>query len=166
MKPLFLALKVKLNDYNKIKSDFSEFIKGRWVADENLHITISYFGDKFSLEELVEKLPPLISPIQPLQLSGLGYFKANKILYAKSEMLGIDQLSAAISKEFSLQETKKFIPHATLMRIKNIIDIEDFKKMLENYKDEELGSVDTTLHLMQSEIRHPGGAVYTSLKSF
>ena len=80
--------------------------------------------------------------------------------------MGIARLSDSISKEFSLKQTKEFVPHVTLMRIKNIRDKEYFKKILESYKNEDLGSVETTLHLMESEIRHPGGAVYTSLKSF
>ncbi|QOP42088.1 RNA 2',3'-cyclic phosphodiesterase [Sulfurimonas marina] len=166
MKPLFLALKAKLNDYEKIQSDFSKLIKGKWVPGDNLHITINYFGDKFTLEELLEKLPSLITPVPELQLSGLGYFEKNKILYIKSEVKGLTSLSEAISNEFSLPQTKEFIPHVTLMRIKSITDIKGFKEMIDNYKDEELGSVATTPELMQSEIRHPGGAVYTSLQSF
>ncbi|WP_304545772.1 2'-5' RNA ligase family protein [Sulfurimonas microaerophilic] len=166
MKPLFLALKAKLYDYDKIQSDFSGLLKGRWVAEENLHITLNYFGNKFTIEELLEKLPPLITPVPELHLSGLGYFEKNKILYIKSEVMGLASLSEAIAKEFSLPQTKEFIPHVTLMRVKSITDIEGFKQMVASYKDEELGSISTTPELMQSEIRHPGGAVYTSLQSF
>lgn len=166
MKPLFLALKAKLNNYDKIQSDFSEVLKGRWVPEENLHITINYFGDQYSKDELLEKLPPLLSPVQPLQLSDLGYFKANKILYAKSEMGGLDSISSSIAQALSLKQTKEFIPHVTLMRIKSITDQKGFQKILEDYKDEELGSVATSLELMQSTIHHPGGAVYKTIKSF
>ncbi|WP_373071249.1 2'-5' RNA ligase family protein [Sulfurimonas sp.] len=166
MKPLFLALRAKLNNYDKIQSDFSTLIQGKWVADENLHITINYFGDKYSKDELLQKLPPLIIPIQPLNLYGLGYFEKNNILYSKSEIGGLDNLSNLINKEFSLKQAKEFIPHVTLMRIKNITDRNGFQKMIDSYKNEELGSVETNLELMESEIRHPGGAVYSSIKKF
>ncbi|MDH4944424.1 RNA 2',3'-cyclic phosphodiesterase [Sulfurimonas sp. C5] len=166
MKPLFLALKANLNNYENIQSDFANLLEGRWVPDENLHLTINYFGNKYSVEEILEKLPKLITPIPTQTLSGLDYFKTNKILYAKSTSMGIARLSDSISKKFSLKQTKEFVPHVTLMRIKNITDIDSFKEVLESYKNEDLGSVETTLHLMESEIRHPGGAVYTSIKSF
>ncbi len=128
MKPLFLALKVQLHDY--------------------------------------EKLPPLITQIEPFKLSGLGYFKANKILYAKSETSELDTINASIANAFSLSQIKPFIPNATLMRVKTVEDKIAFEKILSEYENKEIETADTTFQLMQSHIKHPGGATYECAKRF
>ena len=83
MNRLFLALQAKLNDYNSLQSDFRGAIKGRWVADKNLHMTICFFGDTYSIDELLKRLPALVEEIEPLTIDSLGYFEHNNILYAK-----------------------------------------------------------------------------------
>jgi len=166
MKRLFLALRAQLNDYDKLQSDFLGLIKGRWVTDENLHITVCYFGDAYSVEELLEKLPPLLKQIEPLELISLGYFEHNNILYAKAKSKKLEMLQSSISSSFSLPNTKHFIPHVTLMRIKEIHNMKVFKHLLSNYKNNAIGKVDTTFELMQSNIQHPGGAKYEYIKRF
>ncbi|MCK4974998.1 MAG: hypothetical protein KAR81_07075, partial [Sulfurimonas sp.] len=59
-----------------------------------------------------------------------------------------------------------FIPHVTLMRIKNIIDKKAFKQMLNNYESKSIGVVESRFELMQSHIVHPGGARYESIRKY
>jgi len=96
MNRLFLALKAQLHDYNAIQSDFLGSIKGRWVTNENLHMTICYFGDTYSVDELLEKLPRLVEEIEPLSLKSLGYFEHNNILYAKVKSRNLERLQESI----------------------------------------------------------------------
>ena len=110
MNRLFLALKAQLHDYNAIKSDFLGSIKGRWVTNENLHMTICYFGDTYSVDELLEKLPRLVEEIEPLSLKSLGYFLHNYILYAKVKSRNLERLQESICSSFSLPKRKLFIP--------------------------------------------------------
>lgn len=165
MEPLFLALKAHINDYEKIQDDFNDIIKGRWAPPSNLHMTINYFGNQYSLDELLRNIPPFLKPVESFKLCGLGYFESNKILYANSEVHTLDVISSSIADALSLKQ-KPFVAHVTLMRVKEIKDKDAFKKALENYKDIELGSTETTFELMQSHIRHPGGAIYESIKKF
>jgi 2'-5' RNA ligase len=165
MGALFLALKVQLNDYEKLQSDFVGLIAGRWIASQNLHITVSYFGEKYSVSELLEKLPSLIVPIKALKLSALGYFESNKILYAKSESHELALLNALVGEAFSLGQTKPFLPHATLMRVKTVEDETAFREKLKYYENKEIGTVDTSFVLMRSHIKYPGGANYECLES-
>lgn len=165
MNRLFLALKAQLNDYNSLQSDFRGVIKGRWVPDENLHMTICYFGDTFGADELLERLPALVKKIEPLTIDSLGYFEHNNILYAKVKSKELEILQASISSSLSLKNTNIFIPHVTLIRIKEISNKKAFKQMLKNYKDQTIGSIDTTLELISSHL-YSDGAKYELLKRF
>ncbi len=51
------------------------------------------------------------------------------------------------------------------MRIKKVNDTELFKQKLSSYKGVELGSVDTTLELIQSTL-YPDGSKYECIKRF
>ena len=163
---LFLALKAQLYDYDKIKSDFSEVIEGRWIGRDNLHMTVAYFGDRYSVEELLEKLPFLIEPIEELKLDSIGYFKRNKILYAGAESLNLNRISSKIEDELFLNQSKPFVAHTTVMRVKNIKDENGFRNLLSSYRTIELGIVEPVFELINSQIEHPGGARYEILKRF
>ena len=165
MNRLFLALKAQLNDYNSLQSDFRGAIKGRWVADENLHMTICYFGDTYSIDELLKKLPALVEEIEPLTLKALGYFEHNNILYAKVQSKSLEILQDSISSSLSLQNTNIFIPHVTLIRIKEINNKKAFKQKLKNYKNQTIGRVNTTLELINSRL-YSDGAKYELVKRF
>ena len=165
MNRLFLALKAKLNDYNSLQSDFRGAIKGRWIADENLHMTICYFGDTYSVDELLNKLSALVEEIEPLALESLGYFEHNNILYAKVRSKKLEILQASINNSLSLPNSKLFIPHVTLIRIKEINNKKAFKQMLKNYKNKTIGNLNTTLELINSHL-YSDGAKYELLKRF
>ena len=165
MNRLFLALKAQLYDYDKVQSDFLGSIKGRWVTDENLHLTICYFGDSYSRDELLENLPSLIEKIEPLPIISLGYFEHNSILYAKVKSKALEALQSSINSSFPLLDAKLFIPHITLVRIKDIKNTKAFKQMLKNYKSRILGKLDTNIELINSHLGTDGPR-YETVKSF
>jgi len=164
MNRLFLALKVHLDNYETIKSDFSNILTGKWTPEENLHITICYFGDTYSVEELLSRLPLLIESIPPLKLESLDYFTHNKILYAKTTSKELQRIHLNICKSLKLEQTKLFIPHVTLMRVKKINDTKKFQQLMLTYKGKYLGNVDTSFQLMQSHL-HPDGAKYECIST-
>jgi len=166
MNRIFLALKAQIDNYDKLQSDFKELIKGRWVASKNLHVTVCFFGNKYSIDEILEKMPPLTDKIEDLQLNSLGYFEHNNILYANTKSKKLELLHSSINSAFSLSNVKTFIPHVTLMRIKKIEDKEVFRKMLNKYANQNIGKVESKFELMQSYIEHPGGARYESIRKY
>ena len=165
MNRLFLALKAQLHDYNAFQSDFTGAIKGRWVASENLHLTMCYFGDTYGIDELLKRLPAVVEEIEPLTLTSLGYFEHNNILYAKVKSKKLEELQSSINSSFSLPNAKLFIPHVTLMRVKDIHNKKAFKYILGSYKDKTIGTLDTTLELINSHLS-PEGVRYESVKRF
>jgi RNA 2',3'-cyclic 3'-phosphodiesterase len=165
MNRLFLALKAQLYDYKSLQSDFKGSIKGRWVADENLHLTLCYFGEAYSIDELLDKLPALVREIEPLSVSSLGYFEYNNILYAKVKGKALETLQSSICSSFSLSDTKIFIPHVTLIRVKDIQNKTAFKDKLKHYKNRRVGILDTRVELINSHLG-PKGARYETIKKF
>ncbi|QFR42430.1 hypothetical protein FJR47_00255 [Sulfurimonas xiamenensis] len=165
MNTLFLAVKAKLDDYDTLKSEFSGIIKGKWARDEDLHVTICYFGTIYTIEELLNMLPRSIEKTQPSALTSLDFFSHNKILYAKPEGYALDKLHASLCTLFPLKSTASFTPHVTLMRMKKIDDTKAFKEVLNRYKNRKIGKIETTLELMQNCLS-PEGSKYKSIKKF
>jgi len=64
-----------------------------------------------------------------------------------------------------MPKIKPFIPHVTLVRIKTIQNTEVFKKKLIEYENRELGTLETTMHLINSNLS-PSGAEYKYIKRF
>lgn len=165
MNPMFLAIRAHLNNYEKLKSDFKGTIEGRWTVKENLHATICYFGNLYTAEELLEKLPSDFKKLEALSLTSLDYFSHNNILYAKPKGYELDALHTSICDLFSLEQTKSFIPHVTLMRMKKINDKQAFNEVLKSYANIEIGTTETTIELMQSHFS-PDGVKYLTIKQF
>ncbi|MDT8339365.1 MAG: 2'-5' RNA ligase family protein [Sulfurimonas sp.] len=162
---MFLALRAHLGDYDKLKHDFKEIIEGRWTSEENLHATIYYFGNTYTVEELLEKLPPTFEKVEPLELTSLSYFSHNNILFARPEGYKLDMLHSSLCTQFSLKEATHFVPHITLMRMKKINDKEAFKELLERYENIKIGATETAVELLQSHF-YPDGVKYVTVKKF
>ena len=165
MNRLFLAFKAQLYEYDGLQSDFQGSIKGRWIADENLHLTVCYFGDRYSIDELLEKLSSHVEEIEALSISSLGYFKDKSILYAKVNNKALEALQSSICNSFSLPAAKLFIPHITLIRVKEIQNKKAFKEKIKDYKNRRVGILDTRLELINSHLGQ-NGARYETIKRF
>ena len=164
-KRLFLALPVIINDYETIQDDFSGVIRGRWTPTENLHLTLSFYGDRFEQEELLQRLSTVKIKIGPSTIRGFGYFEKRKILYANIDSAGLASVYETLNALFDLPIKRAFVPHVTLMRVKTVVDKEMFYKQLDLYKEQKIGVLGSSLELMQSEL-HADGARYTLVERF
>lgn len=165
MNPMFLALRADFYNYDALKSDFEEIIEGRWASEENLHATICYFGNTYTVEELLQRLPSALEKVEPLELTSLSYFSHNNILFARPHGYKLDMLHSSLCTQFSLKETTHFVPHVTLMRMKKINDKQAFKELLEKYKNIKIGVTETAIELLQSHF-YPDGVKYVTVKKF
>lgn len=164
-KRLFLSLPAVIDEYQALQKAFGGVVSGRWTPAENLHLTLGFFGDQFEQDMLIEKLGALDLAVTPSVISGLGFFKRKKILYANVENSSLAAVYEKLNTAFELPVTKVFIPHMTLMRIKEIVDEERFDALIDHYSGQEIGSLGGMLELMQSEL-HRDGAKYTLVKRF
>ncbi len=164
-KRLFLALPVIIDDYEAIQNDFSGVISGRWTPPENLHLTLSFYGDKFEQDELLQRLSDLKVEIETSIIRGFGYFEKRKILYANIENSALSSVYETLNTLFDLPTKNVFVPHVTLMRVKTVVDKDAFYEQLDVYKNKKIGLLGSSLELIESEL-HPDGARYSLVKRF
>jgi len=60
---LFIASPVILDDYASIQEEFKDIIEGKWVEEENLHLTWVFLGDLKDEKPIINKLQK-ISPLE------------------------------------------------------------------------------------------------------
>jgi len=151
--------------------------KARWVRQENLHVTLKFFGETPSekLEEIRRALLAVRSE-QPVRLDfrGLGFFpneKRPRVLWAgmdaspnvPSLAAGIDQ---ALVKLGFPREDRPFTPHLTLARFSSPRVSDKLRIAIQQNMARESGRVKTNeFHLIESKLK-PSGAEYRRLASF
>jgi 2'-5' RNA ligase len=156
---LFIASPVKLDNYTSIQEDFKEIIEGKWVEEENLHLTWVFLGDLKEVKHIIDKLKK-VSPLESeVSISKMGYFgRPPRIFFAKAE----EKLLYSKAREFKEAEFDlyRFKPHITLCRIKNIHDYKAYKEKLKAYREKKLGLILPEINLYESTVTSKG-AKYT-----
>jgi len=158
---LFIASPVILDNYASIKEDFKDIIEGKWVEEENLHLTWVFLGDLKNEKPIINKLKN-ISPLESeVGIEEMGYFgRPPRVLFAKTE----EKLLFNIAREFKEAgfDLYRFKPHITLCRIKAIHEYKAYKKKLKNYREKSLGSILPEINLYKSVLTDHG-ALHTKL---
>lgn len=172
------------NLYNSLQNKFK--IKVRWVAFENLHLTIKFLGNiqEKRLDKIIKKLENLDLRLNiNLILDSYGVFPPKgipRVLWVsfkeKEEDYQLSSLFKTIEHELKTlgfpKEKRKFTPHITIARLKlkNKTESEKFNKLLEIFKsnfdktEKEFFTINK-LTLFKSELK-PSGAVYCKIKEF
>lgn len=151
----------------------------RWVAPENIHITLKFLGDIVrteipALEQAIAETSVGVSPFE-LRFSGVGAFpNANRpnVIWVGAQ--GDLEMAAALAGKIEiacralgyLREEHPFEPHLTLGRIKRdsgARERAEIARMIAAAPTREVGSCTfTSVSVMKSELR-PTGSVYSQL---
>lgn len=156
---LFIASPIILDDYASIKEDFKDIIEGKWVEEQNLHLTWVFLGDVEDEKPVIDTLKE-ISPLERnISIKELGYFgRPPRVFFSKSEEKELYNKAREFRDAgFDLY---RFKPHITLCRIKAIHDYKAYKEELKAYRDKELGLILPEIHLYESTLTSKG-AEYT-----
>ena len=158
---LFIASPIILDNYASIKEDFKDIIEGKWVEEENLHLTWVFLGDVKNEKPVIDKLKK-ISPLKSeVSIKEMGYFgRPPRVLFAKTE----EKLLYYKAKEFKEMgfDLYRFKPHITLCRIKTIHDYKAYKEKLKSYREKSLGLILPEINLYKSVLTDQG-ALHTRL---
>ena len=136
LKRLFIASfvdsKLLADFYKNIKTDFKNAVGGKWVDENNLHITHKFLGDveENKIASIKKALMPEIDRAHECELyfSGPDTFslKNPRILFIKAEdkkntLAGLNSAcERAMVKAGFPPEDKPFNPHITIMRMKSV----------------------------------------------
>lgn len=150
----------------------------RWVAPNNVHLTIKFLGDVTStaLEQVAETLKVEAARHEPFSMSvrGLGAFPSARRphviwigLEAPSTLEAlVHGVEAAMARLGFPAEQRPFSPHLTIGRVAQNVSATDTQRLqsaLESTRVGQLGKLRVeAVHIFKSDLR-PGGAVYTHL---
>ena len=152
---LFIASPVILDDYASIQEDFKDVIEGKWVEEQNLHLTWIFLGDLKYEQPIIDKLQGISALEKSIEIKELGYFgRPPKIFFAKSE----EKMLFDKAREFrdSGFDLYRFKPHMTLCRIKKIVDYRAYKEKLKTYRERSLGVILPKITLYESTLSSKG----------
>ena len=139
----FFSIPVKAKDISIYRNFINNKNKScvnliNWVLDENLHITLHFLGniDKEIIDELLNiiKKSDYIKKINPfdLEISSIGYLnmshsKALVLFISKNKELNnlYNILGDIIISQGLKIESRDYLPHITLARVKNNINIKN-----------------------------------------
>ncbi len=160
--------------YPNIKADFQNVCKGKWVDIDNLHFTYIFIGEvaEDKVSEIIDCIGEYLGEYDTeLYLKGLGVFpnqRRPRVLFANILNEGNQVFDIQSGVENSLKEMgfkpekRKYIPHLTLCRIK--FNQKDFAEVLNRYKQEEFGAMESfKVNLIESKLTRQG-PIYAAIK--
>jgi len=152
---LFIASPIILDDYASIKEDFKDIIEGKWVKEENLHLTWVFLRDVGDQKPIIDRLKEM-SPLESkVSIEELGYFgRPPRVFFTKAEEKVLyDKAKEFRNAGFNLY---RFKPHITLCRIKKIHDYKAYKEKLKAYRKKVLGLILPEINLYESTLTSKG----------
>lgn len=181
----FIAVEIPLDIRQNVEHATSNLRRGtgsliRWVAVENMHLTLKFLGDIPSPN--VEMLTQMIQAEADsfhcfdIHLTGIGSFpnpKRPRVIYigiqAPAALEAFQrQLESATRRLGYNVEERAFAPHLTIGRVRQNISPDDQQKIrraLEASKIDSLGIARVnSVHFYKSDLK-PTGPVYTKLFS-
>lgn len=178
----FLALPMEIGESlrstcNKLQVQFNSE-KLRWVKEENMHLTIRFFGDieEGQVGEIASTLSASLSVALAGEISvrGLGTFEngtSYSVLWAGIEdpdpLREIKNIVDVALKEILPVKTHRhYRPHLTLARMKRIYERDRFLDEISQYETKDFGSYKLNRLVLFQSILGEQGPVYKELRSF
>lgn len=181
-KRLFCAIKIEpsqsiIDCMDELKDVF-RFDKIKWVAPENIHLTLKFLGE--TNVELIPKINNLISETASissrfqLEVKGLGAFSRNQKpsviwlgLNFEHELLQIfQQLEKGFESLGFPKENRKFSPHLTIGRVKYIEEPSELDEIVSDYKKTVFLKKQIEKITLYESVLRPQGPIYKALDEF
>lgn len=148
--------------------------KMKLIEQKNIHFTWRFFGDTplSKIEDIHQELLKLKFEQIPIQISGVGAFpnirKPRVIWVGVSQNIAkvreLKQMTDELLKNLSYSiEKKKFIPHATIARIRTINDRIQLFENLKSIAGEYVGTMTVTSIRMTKSTLTQSGPIYETL---
>lgn len=164
MTRLFLAVSVRLYNYQRIRQEFSPLLQGKWREEEDLHVTIAFLGQRFEPDTLLDKLSGFEWSFEVSELTRFDYFSKSRVFVATTQNTSFQRLYECLQPLLDL-ENANLNPHVTLMRVKKIAGPDLFFDRLAASPAEPVGILESRIILYQSILRSEG-AIYKPLKEW
>lgn len=175
----FIAIEIPAEVRDVLAACCAELAKlpatASWTKPGNIHLTLKFLGEipeesQSSIHQAMQRAATGIGSFG-LKLQGLGAFpnlRRPRVLWAGlgGEVEAAKDLQSRLEEECSKiglpRDDKKFSPHLTLARLKEVHDPRRWTQGVEAYRIAEKSFQVAALKLFRSEL-HPQGAQYTVL---
>jgi len=156
---------IKSQKIYELQEKIGKLIDGKKVEKENIHITLSFLGEKqeSEIDSIKEKLTTIVKNSYKREaiLTGIKFIPNNKFFRVIAiDVAGLNDLSEIIEKEIG-GDVKP--PHLTLFRVKNV---KDKKALLELGKIEINEKIFVDKICLMKSILTPKGPIYEIIDSF
>jgi 2'-5' RNA ligase len=183
---VFLAIDLPTSlkkELSKLKTEEQAFARLKWVEEENLHLTLFFFGNlpEKEVEKILKVCEKRVKDFPPFELfltevSGFPKKGDFRVVFLGCEERSntLDRLVHELSKDFKKigfkLEDREFHPHITLFRLKELKDrsayhefVQELTKKAQFLKGKSFPVQE--LILFESKLS-PTGPKYTPLKVF
>ena len=145
------------------------------VEDENIHLTLRFLGN--IPETLVDEIYNLMKSIKfnefTIRIKGLGCFP--RITRPRVIWVGVsegaeelkrirDELERGLRRLGFRPEKEEFVPHITIARVKGTRNLPTLIKILDEYRDYDIGSMRVKSIKLKQSILTPKGPIYRTLR--
>ncbi|HLO60738.1 MAG TPA: RNA 2',3'-cyclic phosphodiesterase [Bacteroidales bacterium] len=149
-----------------------------WITDRNFHMTLKFLGDTPE-----DHIPGICKTIRnslaefstfPVILAGVGLFKNihdPKVLWMGCRAdTTLENLKARLEKEMTVfgyeLEQRRFSPHLTLGRIKQVRQVNQLTEVISMFRDKVFQVQEVKEIIYYESTLKPSGAVYTPIEVF
>ena len=152
----------------------------RWVAAENMHLTLKFLGDipSANVEALTQMIHAQADSFNcfDIHLTGIGSFpspKRPRVIYigihAPAALEAFQrQIESAARRLGYTAEERAFAPHLTIGRVRQHVRADEQQRLRRALEESTIDSLGTarvnSVHLYKSDLK-PNGPIYTKLYS-
>lgn len=118
---LFVAVDIPDNISEKIEKINLDSFEGKKVEKENYHINLLFLGETEDTEKIIKNLDEIKFKKFNVTLNGFSAFpnlNVVRVLLVKAESKELINLQKQISEKLDAKGERDYIPHLTLMRVK------------------------------------------------
>ena len=152
----------------------------RWVAPENMHVTIKFLGNveegliKGEISDLIEEVASLSGRLSFVS-RGIGAFpnpKYPRVVWAGLEgdvgRLGemYQKLEEGLSHFGIKKEGERFVPHITLGRVRDFVKAPLLTQKIDELSQKEFGGFEISYILLYKSLLTRDGPIYTPIVRF
>ncbi len=139
------------------------------VKEEALHITLQFFGEinERRVAEIKSALDSVKHGSFEVTLRGISFFKPERIrvvyVGVSTGAERITELHNLLLGRLNMQEEEKFVPHATIARVRGMRDRHAFLELASEYEDYDFGSFVADAVTLKSSTLSATGPAYEEL---
>ncbi|MEA2053772.1 MAG: RNA 2',3'-cyclic phosphodiesterase [Candidatus Thermoplasmatota archaeon] len=160
----------------ELENELREGMNVKLVEPENIHLTLKFLG------EIGEDIIPGIGEVMKGSLHGIKPFTASlhgvgafpNLNYIKVVWVGLvdngqmEEIASRLNNglhEYGFKNEKRFVPHATLARVRSARGKEKLKELINKNRDKQFGEVNVEcIRLKKSELTKEGPIYNTVLE--